>query len=142
MTQVDNMPVAIVQEGAGDCLWDSGREVFWAGYGTRSNKEAAAYLEDYFGKEVIALELASPRFYHADVSISPLNSGTVVYYPAAFTKQAQNVILERVPADQLIAVEDEDAYNFVCNLVNIDDKIILSSCSSRLKDIFKDQAFQ
>jgi N-dimethylarginine dimethylaminohydrolase len=85
--------------------------------------------------------LASPRFYHIDVSLSPLNSGAILYYPDAFTKQAQNIILERVPVDQLIAIDEEDAYNFVCNLVNIGDKIILSRCSSRLKDIFKDRGF-
>jgi len=142
LSAVDKTPANLIQEGAGDCLWDDSRQLFWAGYGPRSSKESTAYLQDYFGKEVIALELATPRFYHADVSISPLNSGTIVYYPAAFTKEAQKEILERIPAEDLIAVEDEDAHNFVCNLVNVNDKIILRQCSSRLKEILRDRGFK
>jgi N-dimethylarginine dimethylaminohydrolase len=122
-------------------LWDSTRQIFWAGYGPRSSKESTPYLQDYFGKEVIALELASPRFYHIDVSLSPLKSGDILYYPAAFTKQAQNTILERVPSDKLIAVEEEDAYIFVCNLVNIEDKIILSGCSLSLQNVLQDRGY-
>ena len=141
LTAVDKMPINLIQEGAGDCLWDATRQVFWAGYGPRSSKESTAYLQDYFGKEVIALELASPRFYHIDVSLSPLNSGTLLYYPTAFTKQSQNIILERVPAEQLITVGDEDANKFVCNLVNIGDKIVLCRCSSSLKNTLQDRGY-
>ena len=141
LSAVDRLPANVIQEGAGDCLWDKKRQIFWAGYGPRSNKEAPKYLQDYFKKEVVGLQLVSPRFYHIDVSLSPLQSGNIIYYPAAFSKQAQKTILERVPPDQLIAVDEEDAYHFVCNLVNIDDKIILSGCSQRLKDTLKDRGY-
>ncbi len=138
ITQIDKLPAGLVQEGAGDCLWDSVRQMFWSGFGPRSSKEAPEYLQDYFGKEVVALQLTSPRFYHLDVSLSPLLSGHIIYYPAAFTKQAQQTIVERIPADQLIAISDEDASYFACNLVNIADKIILAKCSAPLKNKLKE----
>jgi N-dimethylarginine dimethylaminohydrolase len=130
--EVNSFPVGIFQEGAGDCIWDNQRQIFWAGYGPRSSKEATDYIGDYFGKEVVALEL-SPRFYHLDLSLSPLSNGQVLYYPGAFTGSAQKIIKDRIPANELIAIDKEDAENFVCNLVNVGKQIILSNCSSQLE---------
>lgn len=141
LARIDQLPRKLIQEGAGDCLWDSKRQMFWAGYGPRSSKEAVPYLQDYFGKEVVGLQLNSARFYHLDVSLSPLLSGHIIYYPAAFTKQAQKTILERVPADQLIAITEEDASYFACNLVNIADKIILARCTDKLKNQLKERGY-
>ena len=90
------LPEDIIQEGAGDCSWDADRQLFWVGYGQRSSKQAAHEIESYFGKRVIALELASPEFYHIDVSLSPLSGGQVMYYPKAFTQASLKKILEIV----------------------------------------------
>ncbi len=138
---VDLLPENLFQEGAGDCIWDSQRQIFWAGYGPRSTKDAAKYIESYFGKQVIALELLSSRFYHLDLSLSPLKYGDVLYYPGAFTESSQKIIKERVPANQLISLDDEDASNFVCNLVNIDNKIVISHCSEKLKKILQERGY-
>lgn len=141
LSRVEKFPAGLVQEGAGDCLWDNHHQIFWAGYGPRSSKEAAKYLQDYFGKEVVALQLASPRFYHIDLSLSSLRSGDILYYPQAFTEAAQKMILERVPTNKLIAISEEDAFNFVCNLVNIDSNIILSRCSEQLKNKLQERGY-
>ena len=138
---IQQFPAALFQEGAGDCIWDNHRQLFWTGYGPRSSKEAAAYIQEYYGKEVIALELLSSRFYHLDLSLSPLKYGDIIYYPDAFSTQCQKLIKERVPADKLITLNKEDAFNFVCNLVNINDKIILSQCSDKLKNILKEKGY-
>jgi hypothetical protein len=50
-----------------DCIWDATRGRFWAGYGQRSTRQAAHEVATFFGQEVTALELVSPRFYHFDV---------------------------------------------------------------------------
>ena len=138
---IDEFPQNIFQEGAGDCIWDSYHKLFWAGYGPRSSKEACSYIEKYYAKEVIALELLSSRFYHLDLSLSALKNGEILYYPDAFSAASQNTIKERVQADQLIALDKEDAYNFVCNLVNFGDKIILSHCSDKLKNILQERGY-
>jgi len=138
---VDEFPAELKQEGVGDCIWDCKRQIFWAGYGPRSSKEATLYIQKYYGKEVVALELLSSLFYHLDISLSPLNSGEVLYYPEAFNEQSQKIIKERVPAHELIAIDKEDAFNFVCNLVNVGDKIVLSRCSNKLKNILQAKGY-
>jgi N-dimethylarginine dimethylaminohydrolase len=131
--EISRFPDGIFQEGAGDCHWDVSRQIFWAGYGPRSSREAIPHIENYFGKSVIALELASDEFYHIDVALRPLTGGEVLYYPGAFTKESLSILADQVPADQLIAADHDDAANFACNAVNLMDKIILCRCSSKLE---------
>src|SRR5262244_3356041 len=60
---VRKLPKHLVLEGAGDCVWDTRRKLFWMGYGLRSDAGAARAVEDMFGQDVVALELADARFY-------------------------------------------------------------------------------
>ncbi len=138
---VHSLPKNIFQEGAGDCAWDSIRQIFWAGYGPRSSKEAVPYIEAYFNKPVVALPLATEEFYHIDVSICPLSGGHVMYCPEAFKKEAISIIQEHVPGDKLIAVDSEDARNFALNAVNFNDKIVLSQCSNKLQNSLKERGY-
>ena len=48
----------VVLEGAGDCVWDETRKLFWMGYGPRSDAAARHAVADAFGEDVVALELA------------------------------------------------------------------------------------
>src|SRR3974390_59082 len=50
------MPKNFFHEGAGDCIWDATRRMFWAGYGPRSSFEAIHHIRDYFGEPVTPLE--------------------------------------------------------------------------------------
>ena len=76
---VRKLPQDLVLEGAGDCVWDRARNLFWMGYGPRSDAAARAAVEEMFGQEVIALELADQRFYHMDTALCPLPRGEVLY---------------------------------------------------------------
>src|SRR5215831_11961880 len=76
---VRKLPEGLVLEGAGDCVWDERRNLFWMGYGPRSDAAAARAVEDTFAREVVALELADPRFYHMDTALAPLPGGEVMY---------------------------------------------------------------
>src|ERR1700756_1246206 len=60
---VRKLPKELVLEGAGDCVWDARRNLFWMGYGPRSSPSAAHAVKDMFGQDVVALELADARFY-------------------------------------------------------------------------------
>jgi N-dimethylarginine dimethylaminohydrolase len=139
--EVQVLPEKIYQEGAGDCAWDSIRQIFWAGYGPRSSKEAIPFIEAYFNKPVVALQLASEEFYHIDVSLCPLSGGHVMYSPEAFTKESICIIQEHVTADKLIAVDREEARNFALNAVNLKDKIVLSRCSNKLENLLKERGY-
>ncbi len=92
VSELVDLPEGVLQEGAGDCIWDADRRLFWAGYGPRSNKASIGAIRHAFGQEVVALELASDRFYHLDTCFCPLAGGKVLYYPPAFTPDAQAAI--------------------------------------------------
>jgi N-dimethylarginine dimethylaminohydrolase len=140
--EFSQFPAGVFQEGAGDCHWDAHRQLFWAGWGPRSSKEAIPCIEDYFGQTVVGLELASDEFYHVDVSLCPLSKGHLLYYPAAFKKDALAAIHERVPEDQLIPIEQEDASTFCANAVELDGKLFMAPCSPKLEGELNDRGYK
>jgi len=130
--EIAQFPASCFQEGAGDCLWDARRGRFWAGYGQRSTRQAAGEVAAFFGREVTALELVSPRFYHLDVCFCPLSGGEILYYPPAFSAASLAAIRDSVAPHDLIEATDEDAQRFNVNAVNIDDRLVMASASHRL----------
>jgi N-dimethylarginine dimethylaminohydrolase len=131
--ELQEMPEGIILEGAGDCVADPQRQIFWMGYGQRSSKEAAPVVEDYFGLPVVALELVNPRYYHMDTALVPLSGGEVVYYPGAFSDHDQATIARIVGEDNLIPVSDEDALLMAVNLVCVGKNIVLARCSDKME---------
>ncbi|MGA2088208.1 MAG: arginine deiminase-related protein [Stellaceae bacterium] len=130
---VRRMPEGLVQEGAGDCVWDRARQMFWMGYGPRSHRDAARVMRETFGLETQPLELADPRFYHMDTALSPLPRGEMMYVPAAFTAEGLRQIRDRVAPEQRIELGAKDATAFAANAVCVDDDIVLSGCSAGLR---------
>ena len=55
---VRKLPKGLVLEGAGDCVWDARRNLFWMGYGPRSDAGAARTVKEMFGQEFTVLESA------------------------------------------------------------------------------------
>ena len=139
--EVLDLPPGVLQEGAGDCIWDSERKLFWVGYGQRSNKASVAAIRHAFGQEVVALELASDRFYHLDTCFCPLAGGKVLYYPPAFTSEAQAAIRARVPEAQRIEASDEEAAAFCVNAVNLDARVIMARAPASLREKLRDRGY-
>jgi N-dimethylarginine dimethylaminohydrolase len=131
--EIVDLPQGVLQEGAGDCIWDAGRGLFWAGFGPRSSKGSLAAIGRTFGQQVVGLELASDRFYHLDTCFCPLAGGEVLYYPAAFTAAAQAAIRVRVPAAQRIEATAEEASAFCVNAVNLGRELIMARAPTSLK---------
>jgi N-dimethylarginine dimethylaminohydrolase len=127
------LPADLVLEGAGDCVWDETRNLFWIGFGPRSDAASQAVVEDVFGVPAIALELIDPRFYHMDTALCPLPGGEVVFVPGAFTPRGQAVIRDRVAAAQRIEIGAEDACQLAANAVCIGNTLVVSGCSERLR---------
>jgi N-dimethylarginine dimethylaminohydrolase len=130
---VKPLPDGIMLEGAGDCVWDAARAQFWLGYGPRSDLAAGRAVEETFGFETVALELADPRFYHMDTALSPLPRGEVMYLPQAFTAAGRAAIRARVPAHQRIEIAPQDGAKLAANAVCLGDTIVLSGCSETLR---------
>ena len=127
------MPEDVILEGAGDCVWDPARQMFWTGYGPRSDREAARVVSETYGLEALPLELVNPSFYHMDTALAPLARGEVMYVPSAFSEDGLREIYARVAPDQRIPLSDADAAVFCANAVKIGDDIVMSSCSTALR---------
>jgi N-dimethylarginine dimethylaminohydrolase len=132
LEEVAQFPATCFQEGAGDCIWDATRGRFWAGYGQRSTRQAADEVAAFFGREVTALELVSPRFYHLDVCFCPLSGGEILYHPPAFSAASLAAMRDIVAPEDLIEATDESAARFNINAVNIDNRLVMASASPRL----------
>jgi N-dimethylarginine dimethylaminohydrolase len=133
INEIVDLPEGVFQEGAGDCIWDADRRLFWAGFGPRSSQASIAVIERTFGEEVVSLELASDRFYHLDTCFCPLAGGKVLYYPEAFTPAAQATILARVAKADRIEASAEEAAAFCVNAVNLGDKVIMARAPASLR---------
>ena len=131
--EIVDLPEGVLQEGAGDCIWDADRQHFWVGYGPRSSKASVGAIARTFGEEVVALELASDRFYHLDTCFCPLAGGKVLYYPPAFTPAALATIRAHVAEDQRIEASDEEAAAFCVNAVNLGSKVIMARAPASLR---------
>jgi N-dimethylarginine dimethylaminohydrolase len=130
---IRKLPDDVVLEGAGDCVWDDTRKLFWMGYGPRSDAAARDAVAETFGAEVVALELVDPRFYHMDTALVPLAGGEVMYVPDAFTPAGLAAIRDRVEPGRRIELAREDSVRFAANAVCLDRIIVLSSCSDHLR---------
>jgi N-dimethylarginine dimethylaminohydrolase len=133
LDEVVELPPGVTLEGAGDCLWDRSRKLFWIGSGFRSDEAARDAVEREFGLPCLPLALVDPNFYHLDTAFCALPSGDVLYYPAAFTAAALETIHAHVAPSQRIALSRADAVRFAANAVCIDRLIVMSSCSDALR---------
>jgi N-dimethylarginine dimethylaminohydrolase len=123
------MPDDVVLEGAGDCVWDQARNLFWVGHGPRSDRAAADIVARTFDVEALPLELVDPRFYHMDTALLPLPRGEVVYVPSAFSDEGMALLRARIGPENLIAVPEADAVELAANAVVLGDNVVLGSCS-------------
>jgi N-dimethylarginine dimethylaminohydrolase len=130
---VTKLPPGLVLEGAGDCVFDARRNLFWMGYGPRSDAAARHVIADMFGQEVAALELADARFYHMDTALCPLDGGEVMYLPGAFTRAGRAEIRARVAPEDRIEIGAEDGDRFAANTVCLGKTVIMSSASAHLR---------
>jgi N-dimethylarginine dimethylaminohydrolase len=130
---VEKLPGDLVLEGAGDCVWDRTRNMFWMGYGPRSDRDAAGPIKDVFGVDTVALELADARFYHLDTALCPLSRGEIMFVPAAFTREGLARIHERVAPAKRIEVPMEDACRLAANAVCVGGTVVASNCGAHLR---------
>lgn len=114
------------QEGAGDCIWDATRRVFWAASGPRSTPHSVRVLGDHFGKPMVHMPLATEEFYHLDTCFCPLSGGEVLYYPPALSETALRALFDHTTPQQRIAASAADAAAFAVNAVSIGRTIIMA----------------
>ena len=140
--KVLELPRGVALEGAGDCVWDRRRGLFWMGCGFRSDAAAAREVEAAFGVPCLALNLSEASYYHLDTAMCALPCGGVIHYPDAFTPAALDLIHTLVaPADR-IALDAADAARFAANAVVLGRIIVLSSCSAALRLTLEERGYR
>src|SRR5579859_428619 len=133
VSELVDLPEGVLQEGAGDAIWDAGRGWFWAGFGPRSNRAALGVIRKTFGQEVVGLELVSERFYHLDTCFCPLSGGQVLYHPDAFTPAALAEIRARLAPGDRIEATAEEAAAFCVNAVNLGETLVMARAPESLR---------
>jgi arginine dihydrolase len=141
MDEILQLPAGNALEGAGDCIWDRRRRLFWMGCGFRSDAAAARLIELQLGAPCLPLPLAEASFYHLDTAFCALPCGGVIYYPAAFTSAALETIHSHVVPEERIALEEGDAVRFAANAVCVHRTIVLSSCSAALRRKLQERGY-
>ncbi len=128
------LPASIRFEGEGDAFLADERILM--GHGFRTEAGAAEALEKSIGMEVVPVELVDPWFYHLDTCLAPIGLGRALWYPEAFSAQAQRRIHGLFI--ELIPVPEDEARKLVCNAVsNGVDVAISAGCpvtAKRLDD--------
>jgi len=139
---VAKLPGDLVLEGAGDCVWDRTRNLFWMGHGPRSDRDAAAPIKDIFGVDAVPLELADARFYHLDTALCPLSRGEIMFVPAAFTAEGLARIHQRVTPRDRVEVPLEDACHLAANAVCVGNTVLMSYCGQHLHRQLAERGYQ
>jgi N-dimethylarginine dimethylaminohydrolase len=139
--EILHLPADITLEGAGDCIWDSQRNLFWLGSGFRSDAAAGPVVGKYLSVQCLTLKLADSRFYHLDTAFCALPCGSVIYYPAAFTPPALATIHEHIARGDRIALDHADATRFAANAVCLGQSLVLSSCSETLRRELEERGY-
>ena len=127
--RVVELPSDIYFEGAGDALFFN--NTLFMGYGFRTSKESHKIIANALNVPYVSCELIDPRFYHLDTCFFPMKD-RIVYYQKAFSKRSiekimqasfEECLLNSIPLD-IISVCEQDAKEFVCNSVEVDNTII------------------
>jgi N-dimethylarginine dimethylaminohydrolase len=136
LDSVTRMPEGITLEGAGDCVFDQTRGLFWMGYGPRTDQRARPIVADLFAADAVALELADPRFYHMDTALCPLSGGELLYIAGAFTDAGRATIAARVAPEERIAVR------LAANTVCVGNVLVMPACSPRLRAVLAERGYR
>ena len=130
---------AIVQEGAGDILYDRWCDTIFVGGGEvdappfRSVPAAADLLHEIYGRRTLRLPMINPYFYHLDTCFCPLGKGRALYVPSAFGAEG-TARLKEIYGAGLIAVDEGDAAHFACNAVVTEQEIVMPRVSAALTE--------
>ncbi len=133
IADVVELPTPLKFEGAGDCIFDARRGLFWLGCGFRSDAAAGRVIARQLRARCVALPLADANFYHLDTAFCALPCGAVIYYPGAFTQPALARIHDIVAPAERIVLDRADAKRFAANAVCVGRSIVLSSASAKLR---------
>lgn len=133
---------SVVNEGEGDFLAIG--DVILAGHGFRTNPASHDEAAEVFGREVIALRLVRPEFYHLDTALAVLDDRPghehVAYLPGAFDAASLAVLRDRFPG--AIEVSEEDAAAFGLNAVSDGLHVVTAERATGFHEQLREHGYQ
>jgi N-dimethylarginine dimethylaminohydrolase len=128
-------------EGHGDLMWRPDSNLVLAGHGFRSSEagvERFARAMQPEGIRVVPIRLVDKTFYHLDTCLSPLGSEAALFYPGAFAGESLDAL--RGEWKRLHEVTREEALQFACNGISVDQHFIVSHLSPALGRILETES--
>jgi N-dimethylarginine dimethylaminohydrolase len=121
--------------------WNEGEDDV-AGWGFRTDRRAHAEVAAFSGREVVALELVDPRWYHLDTALAVLDddAATIAYHPGAFSPASRRVLAERFP-DAVVA-SARDALAFGLNACSDGRHVVLAAGATGLAAQLAERGFE
>lgn len=126
--QVDELPLGVCHEGAGDALPFG--DVLISGYRFRSDAASHAYVSRLTGAAVRSVELVDERLYHLDLTFCPLDDRRAIIAPMGWDAYGRKVIEALVP--EPLVLEDDEALQFCANSVVVGTNIVMPNVPPRV----------
>ncbi len=117
-----------VNEGEGDLLVVG--ETVLAGSGFRTDPRAHGEAATVLGRDIVALELVDPHFYHLDTAVAVLDATTIAWLPRAFSPASQAVLRARFP--DAVTADAADAAVLGLNAVSDGRHVVLPAQAAGL----------
>jgi N-dimethylarginine dimethylaminohydrolase len=99
-------------EGMGDTIPHPGKQLYYGGYGHRSNADAFEEISKLTQTPIIPLELVSDNFYHLDTCFVPLSENAVMLCKDAFTEAGLEQIKQFFK--KIYYIDKEEAIDTFC----------------------------
>jgi N-dimethylarginine dimethylaminohydrolase len=122
--RVDELPLGVSHEGAGDALPFGPALV--SGYRMRTDAASHAYLSRLTGAAVRSVELVDERLYHLDITFCPLDDRRALVAPIGWDAYGRKVIESLVP--EPLVLDEDAALGFCANSVVVGRNLVMPSC--------------
>lgn len=105
-------------EGWPELKWSGKDNIYYGGYGQRTDSRTYDWIEEQFGAKIIRLKEVDPYLYHLDCSLFVLNKDNVMIAADNFSKREIKEI-EKIAKIHPISIDA--AYMGACNSLRIDN---------------------
>lgn len=140
--QIATLTEGVYFEGEGDALFQPNERLLWLGYGVRTDHAAHTKLNNILAVEAACLHLVNPHFYHLDTCFVPLPGKRALYYPPAFDAESLNKLRDYFPLEKRYEISEEDAKNFACNAILLDQTFVCNQASLALCEKLNSWGFE
>ncbi len=131
-------PTSAVNEGEGDLLVVG--DLVLAGTGFRTHLEAHAEISSLLARPVVSLDLVDDRYYHLDTALAVLADDEVAYFPEAFSRRSQALLLDLFPTAILATAGDAAAFGL--NAVSDGRRVFLPAGATEFERQLVDRGFE